>query len=207
MSRRIVISACILITLSLVSFFVVKDMVTESKLETSFIFPKSVKLNQFELVDQHGNVFTNENLMNKWSLLFVGFSSCNDICPATMAKLAVAYPKINKNDDLQIVFISVDPKRDLQKKLKAYVGAFNANFIAVTAGHEKLFPLVKELGLIYAMVGDEKSEDIDHSGSMVMISPNGEKVAIIKPKSKENKAPQIYTKDLIADVNYIKDYI
>ncbi|MGH8185097.1 MAG: SCO family protein, partial [Steroidobacteraceae bacterium] len=39
-------------------------------------------------VDQHGAAFGPERLRGRWSLLFFGFTSCPDVCPATLGVLA-----------------------------------------------------------------------------------------------------------------------
>lgn len=178
---------------------------TPPTLQTSYLFPESIPLSPFSLTDQYGNPFTQLSLKNTWSLIFVGFTSCPDVCPTTMNKLAAVYPQIN-DDDLQVIFMSVDPKRDTLVKLKHYMDYFNTDFIGVTAEHNQLFPLVKELGLIYSMVGNGENYTVDHSASMVLISPEGEKVAVIKPKSVDNHMPQIYSQDLIIDINRIKKW-
>lgn len=177
---------------------------TELDLATSFVFPIAKPLAPFSLTDQHGNAFTNSQLNDKWSLFFIGYTSCPDVCPTTMGKLTAAYPKLLENTDLQVIFLSVDPQRDSQAKLLSYMDFFNPEFIAITGGHAQLFPLTRDLGFVYAMVGEGEDYQVDHSASMALISPDGNKVAIIKPKSSTpGKLPQILNKNLIADIRTI----
>ncbi|MPY25400.1 SCO family protein [Shewanella sp. YLB-07] len=177
---------------------------TELDLATSFVFPMAKPLAPFSLTDQHGNAFTNNQLSNKWSLFFIGYTSCPDVCPTTMGKLTAAYPKLLENADLQVVFLSVDPQRDTQAKLLSYMNFFNPEFVAITGGHAQLFPLTRDLGFVYAMVGEGEDYQVDHSASMALISPDGNKVAIIKPKSlAPGKLPQISNKNLITDIQTI----
>ncbi len=103
--------------------------------------------------------------------------------------------------DLQVVFLSVDPARDTQAKLKDYINFFNPNFVAVTAPHSQLLPLTRELGFVYTMVGEGENYQVDHSASMVLISPDGTRVATVKPTSLDpRQLPQIRNKNLIHDV-------
>ncbi|WP_077750822.1 SCO family protein [Shewanella psychrophila] len=177
---------------------------TELELTTSFVFPIAKPLAPFSLTDQHGNSFTNTQLNNKWSLFFIGYTSCPDVCPTTMGKLTAAYPKLLENAELQVVFLSVDPQRDTQAKLLSYMDFFNPEFVAITGEHAQLFPLTRDLGFVYAMIGDGEDYQVDHSASMALISPDGSKVAIIKPKSSSpGKLPQISNKNLIADIQTI----
>lgn len=171
------------------------------ELLTSYIYPQQRPLSPFVLTDQRGNPFTNAQLKDKWSLFFVGYTSCPDVCPTTMGKLAAAYQQLEGVVDLQVIFLSADPARDTQQKLYDYINFFNPNFIAVTAPHAQLLPLTRELGFVYTMVGDGENYQVDHSASMVLISPDGTRVATVKPSSQDPKQiPQIRNKDLIHDV-------
>jgi len=173
-------------------------------LSHSFIYPTPKILPPFELIEQHGNPFSNTDLVGKWSLLFIGYTSCPDVCPTTMAKLTAAYPELLKSADIQIIFLSVDPQRDTQEKLLNYMDFFNPEFIALTGDHTQLFPLTRSLGFVYVMVGEGENYQIDHSASMALISPAGERVAIIKPKSSSpGTLPQITSHALISDIHQI----
>ncbi|GIU29594.1 SCO family protein [Shewanella schlegeliana] len=171
-------------------------------LQTSFEYPVPQPLAPFTLTDQQGNSFTNADLQGKWSLFFIGYTSCPDVCPTTMGKLSSAYPKLSQDTELQVVFISVDPKRDSREILESYIQFFNPEFIALTGEHSQLFPVTRSLGFVYAMIGDDSDYQVDHSASFALISPKGEKIAIIKPKSDSpGKLPQIKNSDLVHDVN------
>ncbi len=171
------------------------------KLETTLLFPKPRAVISFSMTDHKGNAFTQEHLADKWSLLFAGYTSCPDICPTTMSKLSNAYPKLNVVAPVQVVLISVDPQRDTPEKLNDYINFFNPNFIAATAEHKQLIPITRSLGMAYSMVGEGDSYLVDHSASIVLISPKGERFAMIKPKSVElGKIPQIKTSALISDI-------
>ncbi|MGB0894139.1 MAG: SCO family protein [Parashewanella sp.] len=170
-------------------------------LATSFEFPVKKPLVKFKLTDQNGKVFDNSRLKGKWTLFFAGYTSCPDICPTAMSKLSAAYPKLRTQAPFQIVFISVDPKRDTLNKLKDYTAFFNKDFIAVTGEHKALLPITRNLGMAYTMIGDGPNYLVDHSASMTLVSPKGERVAVIKPQSSPGKVPQIKNKDLIADIH------
>ncbi|MCL1126801.1 SCO family protein [Shewanella surugensis] len=173
-------------------------------LKTSYVFPTARVIAPFELKDQQGHIFTNNHLMGKWSLFFIGYTSCPDVCPTTMSKLTAAHSQLSQDIDLQVVFISVDPQRDSQDRLEDYISFFNPEFVAVTAGHENLVPFTRDLGFVYAMVGEGENYQVDHSASYALISPKGEKTAIIKPSSTAaGIAPQIKNKDLISDLRKI----
>ncbi|MGI2258478.1 SCO family protein [Shewanella sp. GXUN23E] len=173
-------------------------------LATSFIFPEARPLAPFHLADQHGQVFDNSRLLGHWSLMFIGFTSCPDVCPTTMGKLAAAYDGMNAKAPLQVVFVSVDPERDTQAKLASYIEFFNPEFVAATGPHSDLYPLTRQLGMIYSMVGEGDSYTIDHSASMVLIDPEGRKVAVVKPRSDGQSLPQIRLSEMVSDIQAIQ---
>jgi protein SCO1/2 len=86
---------------------------------------------------------------------FIGYTFCPDICPTTLAPLDSVYPKLTAPpyDDIQIVFVSVDPNRDKAEELAEYVHYFNSEFIGVMSTHRQLCPVVQNLGLICSIVG------------------------------------------------------
>ncbi|RYV02908.1 SCO family protein [Shewanella sp. OPT22] len=174
------------------------------ELKTTQLFPKPRPVINFLMTDHKGNAFTQEQLKGKWSLLFAGYTSCPDICPTTMNKLSNAFPKLNAIAPIQVVLISVDPQRDTPDKLNSYIQFFNSEFIAVTSEHKQLIPITRSLGMAYSMVGEGDSYLVDHSASIVLVSPKGERFAMVKPKSSElGKIPQIKTKALITDITQI----
>ena len=63
----------------------------------------------------------------KWVLLYFGYTSCPDVCPIDLSKISLTYQLMENQTKLQVVFISVDPMRDIGK-LDQFAGAFNPTF-------------------------------------------------------------------------------
>lgn len=142
-------------------------------------------LDQFEFEKAGEIAFTNESLKGKWTLFFVGYTFCPDVCPTTLADLDRIYPSLTNDETTttQVVFVSVDPNRDKAEQLADYVHYFNKHFIGVTSTHKQLWPFVTKLGLIYSIVEKGDTEDfylVDHSASIVLINPKGEFYATFK---------------------------
>ncbi|QSX29972.1 SCO family protein [Shewanella cyperi] len=153
------------------------------ELETGFVFPEPRTLSDFKLTDQNGSAFTREALQGKWSLVFAGYTSCPDVCPTTMGLLNAIYPTLVDKAPFQVLFLSVDPERDSTAKLKDYMAFFNPAFKGLSGPHATLLPLTRELGLVYAMVGEGKNYQVDHSASLVLLSPEGRRLAVFKPQA------------------------
>jgi protein SCO1/2 len=150
------------------------------------LYPQVRALPDFQLVDHNNQVFTPQNLMGHWSLVFVGYTYCPDICPTTLAELKGIYPalqKIPSEFPIQVVLVSVDPKRDTPKRLNEYINFFHPDFIGVSADHPQLFPLVRAMGMMYSMSEstDNPNYLVDHSSSVVVINPKAQVVGRFKP--------------------------
>lgn len=168
-------------------------------------YPASRPVKSFELTQANGRPFGNENLKNAWTLVFVGYTYCPDICPTTMAALNKVWPKlssIKSEHPTQVLFLSVDPKRDSIQRLESYVSYFNDDFIAATGPHKELFPLVRNLGLMYAITGDTEKPDylVDHSASVVLINPNAEVIGRFKPIMEPGKLAISDVEQILVDM-------
>ncbi|HHS82582.1 MAG TPA: SCO family protein, partial [Devosia sp.] len=79
-----------------------------------------------------GKTFTEKDLVGRPSLLFFGYTFCPDVCPTTLADTTSWRAALGLGaDDLNIIFVSVDPERDDMDSLKEYVGAFGSSIIGL----------------------------------------------------------------------------
>lgn len=173
----------------------------------ALVYEQAKPLSDFKLNDQNGELVTKQQFMGQWNLVFLGYTSCPDICPLTLAKLNSVYKKLQSKYPLQIWFISVDPKRDTAQKRKAYIDYFNPDFLAVSGPHKDLFPLVRELGLIYAISDSSEAEyAVDHSASVALVDSTGSVRAVFKPEFKQGNVPLINATALADEFKQIADY-
>jgi len=63
--------------------------------------------------DQSESLNLSEISQNKWVLLYFGYTSCPDVCPIDLSKINLSFEMMENKDRLQVVFISVDPARDM----------------------------------------------------------------------------------------------
>ncbi len=170
--------------------------------ETTLVYQEPRTIKPFKLYDQHENLIDNQAIAGKWNLVFLGYLSCPDICPMTMAKLSSLLPSLNEiaEQPVQVLFVSVDPKRDSADKRKQYVEYFNPAILGLGAEHKDLFPFVRNLGLMYSIPdNDAENYYVDHSASVVLINPDGQTAAIFKPEIKLNQVPTIDTDVIVED--------
>ncbi|MDX1269190.1 MAG: SCO family protein [Oceanisphaera sp.] len=174
--------------------------------EAVVLYPEPRALSAFELTDADGRPFTEQNLLEHWSLVFVGYTHCPDICPTTLSDLARIYPELTRlSDKVQVVFMSADPARDSPERLKAYTGYFNPEFVAATADHERLTPAVQQLGLIYGIFERDQADYlVDHSASIALVNPKGQLHASFRPNvDEQNPVPLVNGAALVKDFSRI----
>ncbi len=120
---------------------------------------------------------TLESFTGKAVVLFFGYQFCPDYCPTTMTTLNAALGKMTPEDaaKVQVIFVTVDPKRDQPKLLNDYVHAFNPTFVGLYGSDEQTAIAAKEFKIIYqkAQVKDENTYLVDHSTQMYAFDPQG----------------------------------
>tara|TARA_R110002167_G_scaffold13061_10_gene55273 strand:- start:211 stop:843 length:633 start_codon:yes stop_codon:yes gene_type:complete len=174
------------------------------------LYPQPRALPEFELVDNHQQAFTTNQLKGHWSLVFVGYTFCPDICPTTLAELSSIYPKLvalPSEHPVQVVFLSVDPQRDTPERLNEYVNFFEPEFIGVSGEHKYLFPLVKAMGMMYSMSEstDNPNYLVDHSSSVVLVNPQAQVIGRFKAKFEPGKIALSDSQLILADMALITE--
>ena len=151
------------------------------------LFPQPKPLTAFALTDHKNRPFDLASLKGKWSFLFFGFTHCPDVCPTTLAVLARARDGIARNtvgaEDVQFVFISVDPNRDTAGKLGQYVGYFDTNFLGVTGDNAQIGNLAGQLGAPYqvAIAPGLENYPVYHATAVFLLDPRARYHAVFTP--------------------------
>ena len=130
------------------------------------------------LQDTANNLFNNESFTGHWTMLFFGFTSCPSLCPTTMAELGKMYRKLESlgvKNLPQVIMVSLDPQRDNPEKLGNYVRAFDRHFLGLTGDEQTINKMAREMGIASTKVdgSDEQSYNIEHTGTVILINPNG----------------------------------
>ena len=175
------------LVMALLAGVLVAVKVTQPKaIQFAKLYPQERELPTINLIDHNGERLATAWFNDQWTLVFVGYTFCPDICPTTLAELKSIYPQlsaIDSNHPIQVLFLSVDPKRDSTHRLKEYIEFFSHDFFAATAEHRDLFPAVRAMGMMYSMVDSTDSNDylVDHSASVVIINPKAQVVGRFVP--------------------------
>ena len=156
-----------------------------------FLLPRPRDLAPFELASATGS-FSNEDLTDKWSFIFFGFTHCPDICPTSMAVLGqvernlTQNQRMDANQPFQGILVSVDPDRDTVQKVDEYAKAFSPRFLSATGEREALVELTQQVNVAFAKVPDgQGGYTVDHTGHLVIINPRGHFHGFVKLPHKE----------------------
>lgn len=124
----------------------------------------------FTLTDQYGRAFTEAHLRGRWTfVLFGDTSDCATQCGAALATLAALCQRIERADAMkttQVVFISLDPKRDTSVRLRQYLSAYDTRFIGATGTPEALRQLADDM-----RAGADGATQHNH-GSLLLVGPD-----------------------------------
>ncbi|MCJ8293241.1 MAG: SCO family protein [Colwellia sp.] len=208
------IIALLSISAGAVGFHLIKQTKQLPPAEYALHYQQARPIAAFTLTDELGQSFNNSQLLDKWSLVFFGYTSCPDVCPITLQNLNFIYDELTTiASNSQVLLVSVDPKRDTTEKLAQYIGYFNKDFKALRAEHDVLFPFARNLGMMYAITSKEVSKEnaeeedesywVDHSSSLVLINPAGKVAAIFKPEQEVGAVPIIDNEKLLSDYQKI----
>lgn len=120
-----------------------------SPLAIAQLLPEPKALPDVELENHRGETVAANSFRDHWSLVFFGFTSCPDFCPLELQKLGKVLNMMGTGDDLQVVFVSVDPERDEQEKLADYVGFFHPQIIGLRGSNSELVKFAQVFGAAY----------------------------------------------------------
>ncbi|HEX9184490.1 MAG TPA: SCO family protein [Burkholderiales bacterium] len=151
----------------------------------------------FELIDHQGKPRRLEDFRGKAVVVFFGFTQCPDVCPTTLADMAIAMKQLGPDADrVQVLMVTVDPERDTREVLAKYVPAFNPQFLGLYGDLEATRRTAKEFKIFFEKrPGKTPGEySIDHSAQSYVIDPQGRlRLFVRHDRITEDLAPDLRT--------------
>lgn len=133
----------------------------------------------FVLTDVDGQPYDfRAETRDKLALLFIGYTSCPDVCPLHMANIASAlsqHPQLEEK--VEVVFITADPERDTPERLKNWLGAFDPRFVGLRGTPEEVHALEASLNLppsVVPVTGEDGDYSVGHAALVIAFAPGGE---------------------------------
>ncbi len=123
-------------------------------------------------------------LRGKVLLIYFGYVSCPDICPASMAAGASALNLLSPDERsrTRMIMVSVDPARDTPAMLKEYAAYFHPDMIGATGSEAEVAAVAASFGAGYQKqpANADGSYAVDHTSHTYVVGRDG-KLAEILP--------------------------
>ena len=181
------------------------------QLEAVQLYPQPRALPDFALQQSDGTQLLPGELAGHWTLVFIGFTHCPDVCPMTLTHLARAqrqWEALPASTRPRVLFVSVDPERDTPERLGEYAHAFHRDTLAATADIPSLESFTRSLSMVFAKVPlDPDMPDgpytIDHSASLAVLDPQGRMAGVVSGRllGAETPDPDAIAADLLRLTN------
>ena len=155
----------------------------------------------FELTDHYGKTRRLSDFEGKIVVLFFGYTQCPDVCPTSMSTMARIKSELGKDSErLQLLFVTVDPDRDTQEVLKAYMENFDPTFLALIPTTKGLPQVAREFQVFYQRVegSTPTSYTMDHTASSYIYDLQG-RLRLLAPYGMDEKALLRDIKQLIQE--------
>lgn len=121
-----------------------------------------------------GRTLSISGLRGKPTLLFFGFTHCPEVCPLSLLKAVQLKHRLGAlGDPLQVVFVTVDPRRDTPAHLREYLAAFDPAFIGLTGDEAGTRAVAESLGVSYQRVGEGDAATFEHTASWFLLGADG----------------------------------
>lgn len=128
------------------------------------------------LHDANNQIFQLEQQRGKILLIFFGYTSCPDVCPATLFEMKQLKARLGEvAQKVTFVFITVDPERDSPERLKQYLSGFDSTFIGLTGSMRELTEVWQSYGVVREVTEDGTTRGylVSHSSRIYLVDTEG----------------------------------
>jgi protein SCO1 len=130
----------------------------------------------FRLTDHTGNARTMADFRGKAVVMFFGFTHCPDVCPTTLSDMRKAAQLLGSDAGrMQVLFVTVDPKRDTQELLAKYVPSFNPAFLGLYGDQAAINKVARDFKIVHQIQEGKTPESytVAHTAASLVFDPQG----------------------------------
>ena len=110
----------------------------------------------FTLIDETGVQVTDQDIIDRPSLVYFGYTFCPDFCPLDSQRNAVAADILaDQGTDLRTVFVTIDPARDTPEVVAEYTDNFHPDMIGLTGSEQQIQDAAREYKVVYSRADDD----------------------------------------------------
>ncbi len=154
----------------------------------------------FSLTDDRGRAVTERSFPGKYLVVYFGYATCPDVCPATLNTLAASLDRLgNKADLVQPLFVTIDPVHDTPAVLHRYVSAFSPRIVGLSGTIDQMMKVAdryKVVRIVHHTAGTPGTTTLDHSSVLYVIAPDGKFIAPIPADASEMVMAQAIARDV-----------
>jgi len=190
------VAACLgfmalILALFLSRFYTPRELtLDEYKTLGAYFIDPPRQLAEFQLMDDSRDIFLPDQFKDKWNILFFGFTYCPDICPLTMKQMSDVKQSLGENSEkIRFFLVSVDPDRDKPENLRIYLDNFDTEFKGLTGEIDQIYRFSTQVNAPFFPVvnNPDPNYTVDHSGSLVLISPEANYAGFFRAPHDTNK--------------------
>lgn len=142
----------------------------------------------FTLPDAWGKPRALADFRGKLVLLYFGFASCPDVCPTDLAVIGEALRQLGaQGDEVQPIFVTLDPLRDTPQVLREYAAAFHPRFVALRGSEAQTREVATRYKVFYEKVPQAGSYTVDHMAFTFVLDRAGRYVAFLPPGTRADR--------------------
>lgn len=130
----------------------------------------------FTLTGHDGKPYHLAQSRGKVVALFFGYTHCPDVCPTTLLEFAQAGKLLGKDaQQLQVLFVSVDPERDTPSVLAAYVPHFDPRFLGLSGSPAQVAAVARQYKIVSQRHATaDGGYSVDHSAGSYLFDRDGQ---------------------------------
>ena len=155
----------------------------------------------FALSDPAGRRVALADFRGKLVLLYFGYATCPDVCPTDLAIIAQALHRLGAAaEEVQPVFITLDPLRDTSAVLREYAAAFHPRFVALTGTENEIRRVATDYKVFFEKVPlpGTKTYAIDHTAYTFLLDREGRFVILFPPGTQADRMGEMLRTQLAA---------
>ena len=137
----------------------------------------------FTLLDHTGKKRSLAEFKGKVVLIYFGYMFCPDICPTDLSNLAALLKRLGKDSDqVQAIFITLDPARDTPELIGKYVQHFDKRILGLRGTEQQTKQVATQYKTFYEKVSLKGNQYvIDHTAFTYIVNRAGKYLAFFPP--------------------------
>lgn len=138
----------------------------------------------FTLDGPDNKTYSEKDFPEQYLLIAFGFTSCPDVCPTTLYEFNKTLEILPNPEQIQPIFITIDPLRDDPERLNQYTSFFNKRILGLSSDLDTIKAVADQFGATYGYTdheGKALSPDnlpsgyiVYHSTIIYLLSPERE---------------------------------